>query len=180
MSPTTRILTSLATAAVLLPATAAAKPPATLAPPGQSAISQYVEIVPNDMGATPTRTGGAPGATLTSRERHVLNGLGADGRTLAEVVDATAEPAVPGLAETRPDLRVGRSERRGESSGIAIGGSGAPGGQLSATGARPTVSLLLSAAGGGGGGLGVLLPAILAVAAVGVVVRKVRARRTGS
>jgi hypothetical protein len=181
MSPTTRILTSLATAALLmLPATAAAKPPAALAPPGQSAISQYVEVVPNDMGSTPTHPGRAPTGALTSGQRRQLNSLGADGRTLADVVDATAQPAVPGSAETRADLRVGRSQRRGESSGTAIGGSGVPGGQLSGPGTRSTVSLLLSAAGGGGGGLGVLLPAIMAVAVVGLVVRAGRARRTGS
>ena len=176
MSQTTRILTSLATVTLLmLPVTAAAKPP-VLAPPGQSAISQYVEVVPNDMGGTPTRPGGAATGALTSGQRRQLNNLGADGRTLAAAVDATAQPAVSGSAETRADLQVGGSQRRGEPSG----GSGVPGGQLSGPGARSTASLLLSAASGGGGGLGVLLPAIMAVALVGAVVRAGRARRTGS
>ena len=180
MSPTTRTLTSLSTVALLmLPATAMAKPP-VLAPPGQSAISQYVEVVPNDMGGTPTRPAGAPTGALTSGQRRQLNGLGTDGRTLAAVVDATAQPPVSGSVETRANLRAGQAERRTGSTGTATSRSGLSGGQLSGPGARSTASLLLSAAGGGGGGLGVLLPALMAVAVVGVAVRAVRARRTGS
>src|SRR3974390_1127292 len=74
-----------------LPATAAARL-RTIAPPGDSGISQYAEGIPTGAGAAPPRGGGGgglggQGGALTASQRGYLNALGPDGRTLAAVVD---------------------------------------------------------------------------------------------
>lgn len=183
---------ALATLALGLPALAAAKGPVTIAPPGDSAVSQYVEVVPGDTGASATQVGGGQAGAITSGQRAQLDRLGANGRALAAVVDATAPqhisasdaPAGTGAS----DRRAGTAASGGAGPPSAGEGAGAlPGaltgtdasGVLSDAGARSTPSLILDAAAGAGtSGLGIFLPAMILACALGVVAHAVRRRRS--
>jgi hypothetical protein len=167
----TRTLTLLVGLALVLPLAAGARSRGTLAPPGNSAVSQYVEVVPNDAGASPPRVGGGTGGPLTQAQRGALAGLGAGGRTLAAVVDTTSPPPLRG-ATRRPAAR--RSARK------AAIGAAETSRLLSAAGARSPASSVLAAAVGGGGGLGVLLPAIMLASAIGLAARAIWQRRRSS
>jgi hypothetical protein len=158
-----RILTALvtgATVAIALPAAAAASSPVLLAPPGNSGITQYAEVVPSDQGATPPRTGGAPGSgPVTLAQQRRFDRLGADGRTLAAVTKATAPP--PFSASTKASA----------ASSVA---APIPPRELNAAGARSAFASIVDAALGPGGGA---LGAIMLVSAVALVARGVRRRR---
>jgi hypothetical protein len=201
MTPLTRISIALATLALGLPALAAAKGPITIAPPGDSAVSQYVEVVPGDTGASPTRVGGGQAGAITSGQRAQLDRLGANGRTLAAVVDATAPqpifasdgpagtaaPDGPGRTATS-DRRAGTAASGEAGRPSASPGAGALPGALTGTDAfsvlsnaeaRSTPSLILDAAAGSGtSGLGIFLPAMMLACALGVIARAVRRRRS--
>ena len=144
-----RILTVLAIIAVALPSAAAARL-RTIAPPGDSSVSQYVESVPSDSGNRPTASLGSHPA-LTPSQSQALDRAGTGGKTLVAVVDATA-PAGGG-----------RNARRagGAHPGLAPGA-------ISGQGVRSPVSSVLAAAAGDGGGMGFLLPAVMAAVAAGV------------
>jgi hypothetical protein len=127
---------------LLAPASAGARTE-KLAPPGNSAIGQYLEVVPTAGGGRPTgsvQSGGGSGALSPSTQR-TFDRDGAAGRAAAALAKATAPSAA----------------KRGKSAAGA-GGSGS----------SPLSTLLKSATGSTpGGGLGPWLPAILIVAAVG-------------
>jgi len=186
----TRVLL-LSVLALALPATAVARGRATVAPPGDSGITQYLEVVPTAQGGSPPRAaGGAGGGTtggqggaLTASQQRQLNALGPDGRTLAAVVDATAPQSlgvpVPGRAANGSASSVG-----GRGAGVGARASGAdsvPAASLpSASGSSPASLMLDAAAGRGGGGLGWLLPALMLASLVGVTLVAVRRRRTST
>ncbi len=163
-------------------AQAAARPghPKYLAPPGNSALSQYLEVVPSAGGAAPPRTGAKP-TVLSAGQRRRLDQLGAPGRTLESVVAATSIPlpvASSGRAPRGHGKRRGRSGAspgRGSGAGstIASGIDGAP-----PVSGRSPVGEVLSAATGHevGGGLGILLPALVLGAIVIVLIAVVRRR----
>jgi hypothetical protein len=166
--------------ALIEPAVAMAhRQPTYLAPPGNSALTQYLEVVPTAAGPAPPRAGGgSPGAgggsggTLSARAVAKLAHLGSEGKLLVSVVGATA-----------PTAQAGASEPPGSAQGGAT--SPSPAGQLprasqlSGAGAASPVSSLLVAATGrdGGGGVGFLLPLLMA-AVFAVVVFVVVRRRT--
>ena len=191
----TTFLAALAALGLIAPAAAGATP-VTLAPPGNSAIGQYLEVVPGDTGATPPRSGGSiaggGGAAgghvggqggiatpLSAAQRGRLGQLGAGGRTLLAVVDGTAPAAIgaaPSVAARRrsPEGRTaGLSEARQDSSHVAR--------MLDEVRAPSAGSLLLSAAdGGGAGGLGPALPAMALVSAAAAGAYAIRRRRSRS
>ena len=89
----TRAIIALVVLAFALPAMAQAQAPQTNAPPGNSAVDEYLETVPGASGNPRPRTpapGGAAGSALTAAERARLERLGPDGKTLADAVEATA------------------------------------------------------------------------------------------
>ena len=190
----TRILMALATLALVSPALAAAKGVVTIAPPGDSAVSQYVEVVPGDTGASPPQAGGGQGGPITSGQRGQLDRLGASGRTLAAVVAATApEPiaAADGSAWAAASDRRGRTATSGVAGRRGAGpGAGVSPGALTGTDTSRVVSgagapsapalILDAAAGGGASGLGIFLPVIMVACAVGVVAGALRQRRSRS
>lgn len=83
-------LGTLALVLLVLPAGAWAQ--ATNAPPGNSAIDEYLETVPVAGGSrAPHRPDPKPGSSiLTPAQRGVLERYGAEGRQLAHVVDSSA------------------------------------------------------------------------------------------
>ncbi|MEA2156465.1 MAG: hypothetical protein QOE11_2605 [Solirubrobacteraceae bacterium] len=153
----TRLLSALVALLLLaLPAAAMAAPGSqTNAPPGNSAIDEYLETVPGATGNQRPRPPAAAGTAprLTAAQRARLERLGPDGRAVAAVVESTA----PAHATLKP-------------------GTAVP----SATGRSPLGEVLGAAAGQGGGGMGALLPAILLASLLGVITLVVLRRRSVS
>jgi hypothetical protein len=149
-----------------------------LAPPGNSAVSQYVENVPGARGNVPSLSihshsgsgnsgnSGASGAVAPSTQR-ALASQGADGARAAALANATAPPGARG--ESR------RHRSAGAASGNGTGGQGPGAGATGSNGATPvsgsvvspTSAVLKAVTGSATHGLGVLLPAILVLSAIG-------------
>jgi hypothetical protein len=147
---------SAAVALVLMatPTGAIAQQPTTNAPPGNSAIDEYLETVPAATGNQRPRAPGdgpAPGA-LTPAQRARLERLGPEGKALVGVVDATS-PA-------RTSVRV------------------RPTAPADAHGRSPLGEVIAAGAGhDGGAGMGIVLPAILLASLLAVVALAVARRR---
>lgn len=146
---------------------ALARGPIVLAPPGDSAVSQYVEIVPTDSGGGIPRAPGQQGGALTPGQRRAYERLGADGRMLVAVVDATSPESVSG----KPPGEAGAGRTAYGSDNGSGAGSGLSSGPFSGAHVPSVGHLILdAAAGGGNGGLGVLLPALVIASALFVIV----------
>jgi hypothetical protein len=151
-----RLLLALAALILLaLPSLANAQTQETNAPPGNSAIDEYLETVPNATGnARPRGPGGGvpPTSALTKQQRARLERLGPDGKALAHAVDATAPAVTSSPKNDAPPSAVGRS---------------------------PLSEVLDAAAGrDGGGGMGIVLPAILLATLLCVIALVVARRRS--
>jgi hypothetical protein len=144
---------------LLLPAGASAH--TVVAPPGNSGVSQYLEVVPSANGGRPSGpiASGATGQrTLSPATERAFARQGAVGRSAAALANATAP--IGGQAIAEPG---GHSTAHG-SLGV---GAAAPS-AASAGGESPASSLAKALSGSaGGGGLGLWLPVILAGCAVG-------------
>ena len=120
----TRVLAALVALAMFMPAVAAAQDPTRNAPPGNSAIDEYLESVPS---ATGNEIPGPPaaGGTLTPAQKRALERLGPDGATLASVVESTSPPKRTPPAATAVSVQdvKGRSPIR-EVVGVAEGSGG--------------------------------------------------------
>lgn len=158
----TRLLSALVAlvlvlAVFALPAGAAAPAAQTNAPPGNSAIDEYLETVPGATGdqrpGTPGPAGSGSGGGLTPAQRAKLERLGPDGKALANAVDATAPPSATKTSQ-----------------------------QIDSENGRSPISAVLDAATGsdGGGGMGVVLPIILLASLLGVIALVVLRRRSVS
>jgi hypothetical protein len=148
-----RILLALVATALLALPSAAGAAAQTNAPPGNSAIDEYLETVPGATGNQRPRTpGSSSGTSLTAAQRARLQRLGPDGKALAAAVDATAPAAAKPRTNTPAPAAEGRSP----------------------------LSEVLDAAVGrdGGGGMGALLPAILLATLLGVIALVVLRRRS--
>src|SRR5690349_18670425 len=110
-----RLLPLLAALILLaLPSQATAQTQETNAPPGNSAIDEYLETVPNDRGnARPRAPGGnQSNSALTKQQRARLERLGPDGKTLADAVEATAPTTHGSPKNAEPPAGSGRSPLR--------------------------------------------------------------------
>ena len=149
----TRVLSALV--ALLLLAVPQAALAQTNAPPGNSAIDEYLETIPSAAGnEVPPK----PGATskrhvLTPAQRRRLERLGPDGKALADIVDATSPPP----AKHREQI------------------------DLDAKGRSPVSAVIDAVVGGdGGAGMGIFLPIILLASLLGAIVLAVLRRRSAS
>ncbi len=167
----TRALAAFAALALVLPVAASAQAPPTNAPPGNSAIDEYLETVPGATGPVrprpPSSNGASGGGALTPAQRDRLRRLGPDGRTLADAIDATSPPRTAVPAQPAPG------------DGSAPKARSAQKGERAAEGRSP-LREVAGALGGGddGGGMGLALPAVLVatlLAALAVVVARRRA-----
>lgn len=143
----------------------------TVAPPGQSAIDEYLETIPSDGGNTaaggsagkPTPAAGVRStAVVPARTLLALRSRGADGRAAASLAVAAAPPpaARRGLGSSAPGV-------------IAVKGERAGGGALS--------TLTSAVTGTKGGGSGALLPILLIlIVLAGVGVGVLRRRGDGA
>ena len=141
---------------------AAAPPPETIAPPGNSAIDEYLETIPSARGNSGPPAGGsqtpahaaptpAPVAVLTPTQRQQLKRLGPDGRTLAQIVDTTSPPPSHTAGAAAVPERSAQSPL-GATFGVITGHDA-------------------------GGGMGALLPVILLISTLAIVGLGVRGRR---
>ncbi|MDX6689258.1 MAG: hypothetical protein QOG15_715 [Solirubrobacteraceae bacterium] len=153
----TRAIVALAALALVLPAPAIAKAPQTNAPPGNSAIDEYLETVPGATGNTrPRPPGQKGGGGLTAAQRARLQRLGPDGTTLANAIDSTS---------SKPLSNKARSETAAPKS----------------DGRSPLGEVLNAFTGSdGGSGMGAVLPAILIAALLAAVVAVLLRRRATS
>src|SRR5436190_15498987 len=73
----------------------------TNAPPGNSAIDEYLETVPSATGNQRPRQPGSKGgpSVLTPTQRAQLEKLGPGGKALVAAIEATAPPAAKQLTE---------------------------------------------------------------------------------
>jgi hypothetical protein len=171
-------------------AAASSDHPKYLAPPGNPAVTQYLEVVPNAMGSAPPRSGGNPPpsrsggggggqpGSLSPAEHKKLDQLGPDGKTLSNVVQETAPPTTQSAPAT--------SRSGSSSSGSTSSSAGADpvkahrthSDSLSSTGSGSAASAVLGAATGqgGGGGMGILLPALMAAGLLSVAFAVLRRR----
>jgi hypothetical protein len=157
-----RTLMALVALALALASPALAQSPNTEAPPGNSAIDEYLETVPGAGGDSNPGPQGGDGGGATDAAQQKLARTGPDGRALARLVAATG-PAAAGNGRTH---RAAPDERP-----VALSLTGAHAGS-------PVGAALAAAIGrDDGGGLGLLLPAILLGSVVGVIVLVVLRRR---
>ncbi len=162
VSPSVSRRATRATAAALTVAIALALPsaalahrqPTTIAPPGNSAVNQYVEDVPTAKGQRPSNTihpgggtgpGGGASVPLSRGSASALDKRGLLGRGTAAIAEATSP--------------------RGGSHGLEGGGS------------SPFATIVKTAT-GSTGGMGALLPILLVVVAIGGALIAWRRRRT--
>jgi hypothetical protein len=180
---------SLALVLALAPAASAHR--RTLAPPGNSGVSQYVETVPTSGGGRPTNTvhpSGSPGSSsgqgtaVSPQTARALTRSGPAGAAAVALAQATAPPGVHGRG-SGPNgsarARRGHGHHSSSAAAPAGGGGGSGGGGASPLGS--VVKALTNSGSGGGGGLGPALPAILiacGLAAVGALLVRLR-RRAG-
>ena len=178
-----KILLLAALAATALPSAAIARG-TTLAPPGNSAVNQYLESVPTASGPRPANTihvgggvggggsggsgGGGGGAgsssAIPASTQQALSRQGSDGLAAAALVRATAptNAASPAGHGGTTSASTGAAPTSGQGSGSSA------------------VATLVNALTGGSsqGGLGPVLPAILVAGAIAaVVLAAVRRRR---
>jgi Spy/CpxP family protein refolding chaperone len=153
----TRLLSALVALALLtaLPVAATAQAPQTNAPPGNSAIDEYLETVPSATGNQRPRQPGTGGgaSVLTPAQRAKLERLGPDGKALADAVDATAPPAA------KPGETIDSGSDKGRS---------------------PISAVFDAVTGSDGGGMGFMLPVILLASLLGVIALVVMRRRSVS
>jgi hypothetical protein len=159
----TRALTALVALVLLVaPPAATAQEPLTNAPPGNSAIDEYLETVPGATGdqrpRQPGSTGGGAGSRdggtiLTAAQRAELERLGPDGKALADAVEATAPPREKPRATIDPGSVEGRS---------------------------PIGAVFEAVTGQDGGGMGAALPIILVGSLLGVIALVLLRRRSVS
>jgi hypothetical protein len=105
-----------------VPGAAAARGPIVLAPPGNSAVSQYAEVVPTARGGGMPRPPGDRGGGLTPAQRRSYASEGSDGRTLVAVTDATS-PGTAALGAGAAGAAAGASGAAGNGAGALAAGS---------------------------------------------------------
>lgn len=107
----------------------------SVAPPGNSGVSQYFETVPSADGNHPVAKKPAKGA-ITSTAKRKLSGLGADGQAAAQLAEVTAPGAgASGGSAASPTASSKSSAPAKSASGSANGSTGGSAGTGSGDGA---------------------------------------------
>lgn len=127
----------------------------TVAPPGNSGVEEYLEVVPGAGGDTPASGGGAgggsgaaqtPSTALGSKTATQLEQLGADGKKAAQLAAAGAP--------------TDRATARKRAKGDALGSEAKQGKSIAGDGGG-RVGTIATALSGEGGGMGLLFPLLL-------------------
>src|SRR3954454_21049566 len=101
---TARILPALLCIAALCAPSAAVAKNKTHAPPGNSGVDEYLEVVPGGGGNRPVRppTGGS-GHALSGKARGALRSYGRDGQSVSRLADSTSD-ATPSPRKRKSDV----------------------------------------------------------------------------
>jgi hypothetical protein len=155
-----RLPVALAAATLaLLGAPGSAAASRVIAPPGNSGVSQYVEVVPGANGSTPVGATTSHGPVLSAAQRKSLEAAGAAGKALAAFTQQT------GVSRAKP---ASSPTGKHSASSHTTHGSTLPGGTFASSPVRHA-----AAAGGGlGWGLYAALGAILLAGLGFVLVRR--------
>jgi hypothetical protein len=156
------IATAAAVAALVTPAAAsAASRPPTNSPPGNSGLTQYLEVVPTDSGAKPSKSVRKDRTPLSSRQQQRLQRAGADGKALLGVVAGTSPAPV---AAKRPAAKRKAGKRKHAAATTTMP---APTTKPSSAKQRGVLATAFVTGGGGSGdgGLGIPLAIPMLVAA---------------
>jgi hypothetical protein len=178
--------TSLIAASAVIVSLAAAPAASAIkiAPPGNSAVSEYVENVPGAKGNVPSssvhRRHGDTGA-LSPSTRRALVSQGSDGTQAAVLAIATA-PAGVQATSTKTPKHTNKRQGTGAAVPTGAGGSGSgrgPGAAAPVTGGvdSSSDSVLKAVTGNATHGLGAMLPVILVLSAIGAGLLAVLRRR---
>lgn len=174
------LMTVVIAVLLLLPSSASAHRKA-VAPPGNSGVGQYVEIIPTVGGGRPTgaiHPGGSGSSVLSPSTQRAFSSQGPAGKSAAALANATA----PVTSDANGHTTTGQTNAPGHrhAGGAITSASSGPPSSGSSSSASPANSLAKALTGSsGGGGLGLLLPAILVVCAIGGgIVALLRRRRT--
>jgi len=154
----TRALVALVALVLVFSAATVAQAQQTNAPAGNSAIDEYLETVPGASGNKPPQAPKKGGGALTAAQRAALARRGADGRALADAVDATASAPSKPSSTGKPEAVIPDSSGRSPASEILGTVSGSD----------------------GGGGMGIALPAILVGALLAALAVVLLRRRSAS
>lgn len=175
--------------ALIVSAPAVARP-RTIAPPGNSGVSQYVESIPTAAGGRPTSTitpsGGGGGGGRRDRPTSTITqsgGGGGGGRGGSSALSPANQAALvrqgsdgvqaAALARATAPAKTAAASHRGAVTGVRPHAPVAAG-----SGPSPATALVKALTGSAsGGGLGPLLPVILVVSAVGAGLLALRRRR---
>ena len=145
------IITLLVSLVLAAPATA--QDDKVYAPPGNSGIEEYLEVVPGAGGDQPA--GGDKGGTATAPTPAAA--LGADNAQKLEALGPDGEAAAAAAAAGSPtDATTARQRHKSEPLGGASNGE-----SIAAQGGGDPVSSVARALGGDGGGMGLLFPILL-------------------
>jgi hypothetical protein len=171
-----RPLATASTLLLLLLAPAVASADKSTAPPGNSGISQYVEVVPSAGGGKPSKDQKQSRNPLPQREQRKLSGAGAVGDQLARVVARTS-PAIPASVTA---TTTHKSSKKGRKHG---GGTGSPKTTSSSSAdgeAKQLAAAYAEGPGGGGEGSGIGVPLILIMASAALAVGGLAVARRGA
>jgi hypothetical protein len=140
------------------------------APPGNSAISEYIENVPGAKGNVPSTSvhshGSAGSGVLSASTQHALAQKGSDGAQVAALAAATAPAAAVHRHATGPSHSHSNSHNGAAApAGGSAGGPPAP--PVTGSVNSSSQSVLKAVTGSATHGLGALLPVILVLSAIG-------------
>lgn len=169
--PVPRLLGAAALCLALIPPVAQAR---KIAPPGNSGVEQYVEVVPGAEGNVPVNGKGHRGHTLKPSERKRLEESGNEGSALADFAEATGAPAKRSSRRGSGAGSNGHGGKRNEGGGSSDGARRGAAGSLTAGAAKAAA---LASQTTSGGGLGIGLPIALgAIALAGLLAFLLRRR----
>lgn len=160
------VISLLACGSALFPATASAT---LLAPPGNSAVQQYLENVPS-AGGTALATPQHRKSRLSPGAAHSLAAQGKDGTAVAALAAATAPPSGPNTPGSGGPHGSGSGTHRAADPTLQTPPASAP--------SESMPHAVLRAASGAGGGIGALLPAVLGASVLAALLAGLRRRRT--
>jgi hypothetical protein len=156
--------------AVLTLAAPAAAKNTVLIPPGDSAASQYVEVVPTAGGPGVTHSGGPSSPVLTASQTSQLDAHGASGRALVALVNGTSPGNSKPAGSPKPQPKT--ADASGSGGEVAAFATVKP--------QSAAASVAAAAIGRDGGGLGALLPILIGLAVLAVVIGAIRRLRAQS
>ena len=124
-----------------------------IAPPGNSGVEEYLEVVPGAGGDKPA-SGGKSGSASAPTPAEAL---GADNAKALEAMGSDGKAAAAAAAAGSPTDR--RTAREREKTGVL--GKSATGQSIAAQSSGDRATSVVRALGGDGGGMGVLFPILL-------------------